>query len=636
MSLAVHAHDPSERTDEIRRGGPLVPGLLVAGALIPLASAQGGYFPTAWGWAALALAWVAAIALAVRPRIVVTPLEIVFVGALAGFALWTALSLHWSADVSQTALELERTLVYVTGVLALLAIARRRSVPQLLGGLAVAIVGVCSFSLATRLFPDRLSVFDSSDKYRLSEPIGYWNGLALFAVMGVLLAAGFAARGRSIATRMLGAASLVVLVPTLYFTFGRAAWVALAAAAVVAIALDRRRLQLVTSFLVVAPAPGIAVVLAARSSALTTAGASLAAATQEGHRLAFRLVLLAVLAALAVGLLALAEARIQVPAWIRQGYAVVLVLVVCFGFGAGVARYGGPGTIARKGYDSFTAPAPKVTDLNQRLLNFSGNGRADLWRLAWDDYRNHPWGGSGAGSYERYFLAHQPDNLAFVHDAHGLYIETLAELGPVGLALLLCVLVAPLVAAVKARGHRLVPTAAGAYVAFLVHAAVDWDWELAAITLCALFCGAAILVAARTEASARAIPVAGRIGAIAAAVLAAVLAGGGLVGNSALATSNAARGSSDWGKAADYAHRASRWMPWSGDPWDALGVAQYASGDTQAARASFRKGLSIDPGSWELWADLARVSAGPTRQHALGQAAALYRRGDFEHDRTAG
>ena len=44
-----------------------------------------------------------------------------------------------------------------------------------------------------------------------------------------------------------------------------------------------------------------------------------------------------------------------------------------------------------------------------------------------------------------------------------------------------------------ARRHPLVPGAAGAYAAYLVHTGVDWDWELPAVTLAGLLCGAAIL-----------------------------------------------------------------------------------------------------------------------------------------------
>src|SRR6185503_8997764 len=170
-------------------------------------------------------------------------------------------------------------------------------------------------------------------------------------------------------------------------------------------------------------------------------------------------------------------------------------------------------------------------NLNKRLLNFSGNGRADLWRLAWDESRNHAVLGAGAGTYERYFLAHQPRGVGRVRDAHGLYIETLAELGPLGLILLLGALVVPLTVLGQARRHPLVPGAAGAYVAYLVHAGVDWDWELPAVTLAGLLCGAAILVAARRSFGSPRLSAPVRWTGVVVIVVAAGFAAVGLVGN---------------------------------------------------------------------------------------------------------
>ncbi|CAN5666157.1 hypothetical protein BH18ACT13_BH18ACT13_01500 [soil metagenome] len=47
--------------------------------------------------------------------------------------------------------------------------------------------------------------------------------------MGSLLALGFAGRARTLAVRALAAAAPVLLVPTIYFTFGRGPWIAFAA-----------------------------------------------------------------------------------------------------------------------------------------------------------------------------------------------------------------------------------------------------------------------------------------------------------------------------------------------------------------------------------------------------------------------
>ena len=124
--------------------------------------------------------------------------------------------------------------------------------------------------------------------------------------------------------------------------------------------------------------------------------------------------------------------------------------------------------------------------------------RPAYWNVALADASEHIVLGSGAGSFDDYWLEHRPI-AAYVRDAHNLYLETVAELGIVGLALLLCALGTPLVAAVCARERTIVATAAAGYSAFLVHAGLDWDWEMPVTTLAGLACGAALLVAARAS-----------------------------------------------------------------------------------------------------------------------------------------
>jgi O-antigen ligase len=122
--------------------------------------------------------------------------------------------------------------------------------------------------------------------------------------------------------------------------------------------------------------------------------------------------------------------------------------------------------------------------------------RADYWRVATADVADHPVLGSGAGTFDDYWLAHRP-SAAYARDAHSLYLETAAELGVLGLVCLMCALCAPLVAAVRAPDRRLAATALGGYAAFLVHAGIDWDWEMPVTTLVGLACGAALLVDVR-------------------------------------------------------------------------------------------------------------------------------------------
>jgi hypothetical protein len=209
-----------------------------------------------------------------------------------------------------------------------------------------------------------------------------------------------------------------------------------------------------------------------------------------------------------------------------------------------------------------------------------------------------------------------------VRDAHSLYLETLAELGPVGLLLLLCALATPLAAIGAARRLPLAGAALGAYVAFLVHAGIDWDWELTAVTLAALTCGIALLLAARGEEGPR-LGRAPRAVGVALAALVGVVALAGFAGNRAEASASDALDSAQLRTAASDARQARRWEPWSAEPWRLLGESQLQAGEVAQARASFLRGLEQDRGDWELWLDLALVTRGDERRAALAEVARL-------------
>ena len=178
----------------------------------------------------------------------------------------------------------------------------------------------------------------------------------------------------------------------------------------------------------------------------------------------------------------------------------MLVIVIGLGVG-GVVRYGGPSEVVSRAYKAFKRPPVSVSSsnsLNKRLFSLSGNGRIDQWRVALDGFEAHPVLGSGAGTYEYLWMKNRPVGRK-VRDAHSLYIEALAELGPIGLTVLIIALAVPILAAWRGRRHPLVPTALGAYLAYVLHAGVDWDWEMPAVTIAALFCGVAILAATRSD-----------------------------------------------------------------------------------------------------------------------------------------
>jgi O-Antigen ligase len=595
--------------------------------VLGLAAAQGGYFPTAWGWASVPLLTTAAVGLALRSELRLSRSELLLLGTLGALAAWTVASLVWSSATADTVLEVERVLVYVAGLGAVLVVGQARSSRHVLIGLLTAITLITGFSLATRLFPDRIGVHDTVSGYRLSEPIGYWNGLGIFAAMGALLALAFAARARTLAARAGCSAVLLVLLPTVYFTFGRGAWIALAAGLVVAVAVDPRRLQLLSALIVLAPAPALAILIAWREPALSRSGSTLAVAAHAGHRVAAAVAGLAALNAVLGAGLAVAERRFMPSLLVRRVFGGVVCAAVVVAVAGLLIRYDGPVHLAKRVYTSFTAPPPRLTSLNQRLLNLSGTWRADLWRLAWDDALRHPVLGAGPGTYERYFLAHQPAAVGQrVRDAHNLYLETFAELGAVGLALLAAFVLSPVAAVRRARREPLVPLVAAASVAYFVHAAADWDWELPAVTLVALICMSALVRADAEEQPSSPLSPTSRWSIAAVAVAAALFGSVTLAGNAALAASHAALARGDVATAATNARRARELLPWSPLPWAALGRTQLTAGLVRGGRESLRKAVSMDRGDWQLWYELSRATTGAERTRSLEQIGRLYPR----------
>ncbi|MGE5691363.1 MAG: O-antigen ligase family protein, partial [Pseudomonadota bacterium] len=408
-----------------------------------------------------------------------------------------------------------------------------------------------------------------------------------------------------------------------YFTFSRGAWIALGIGVLAAIAADPRRLRLVTAVLAVALWAVLGVAVAYQSDALARVGTSLEAAATDGRRVALALVALAVVAAGASVVFTRGARRLDVAPGVRRWYGVGLATLATLSVVLVFVRFGSPPTLVRHAYDAFTTRPEPIRDgnLRTRLFSLSGSGRDEQWRIAWAEAKANPWLGSGAGTYERAWVRDRPV-AGVVHDAHSLYLETLAELGPIGLALLLTALGLPVVAAVAARSHPLVPATLGAYVAYLAHAAVDWDWELPAVTLAALGCAVAVLAAAR-DVDAASWSRRGRGVAIAATVGCALAAVVGLAANNALAAGRDALDAGSWSTARDRAATARRWAPWSAEPWEVLGKAQFGSGDRAAARASFEKAIAKDPNDWNLWFYLALASEGRARERAVAQARRL-------------
>jgi hypothetical protein len=425
--------------------------------LVPaLGLTQGGFLPSAWVWAAALAAWGTALAVVLDDDAGALGRAWPWLCCAGAVLAWTLASALWSAHTAQSLLDARRTLCYVAIVLALVTLTRRGATGALVVATHAAITFLVLYTLARYLLGTHtLAEFED---YSLSEPLGYANAVGIVAALGGLLGVGIASRVDSPLGRACAAATLPPLTLALQLTRSNASWLALGVGIGVALLLDEMPARLVR-MLGIAVAPCSALVLLGWWSGFAT----LAEPRVDGWVLA--------LAAIAAALVCAALARHFAGASLPFGRPRVRLLVAATAAGAALVL------ALVVVYGSTTEP------------------RASYYRVAWhDEYTAHPLFGSGAGTFALYW-AHS-SNVASrggALDVHSLYLETLAELGPLGLALLAAFLLNPMRAVVTNRRAPYVPVAAAAYVAFLVHAGLDWDWELPVVVVAGLSCAAALV-----------------------------------------------------------------------------------------------------------------------------------------------
>ena len=599
----------------------VLPGAGAATLVVLLAFHSGGYFASEWGLIALPFVLIAIAALALAEFVGFSTASCALLLGLAGFAVWQLSSILWSTGAAIPVQETERTLVYVSAVAALLLCLTPIRSASLLTGVAVGITVVAVYALGTRVAPGTLGgAYDPSSGYQLAKPIGYANGLALLLVLGFALSAGLMLHARRPLATLAGAA-VVPQLTAVYFTFSRSAFAVLAVAVAVIVALERERLRTIATLSGPLATAAFGTWLCSRNPALTAAGATLHTAQVQGHALARHLLALCLVAA---GLSAVARAdrwythslRFRPRVSVRTAAVGVVVGLV-----AGSMAVGGPVSAFGRVTHDFAAPRPlpAAPDPAHRLLSVQGNGRADYWTVAARMVEEHPALGEGSGSFARSWTRERPIADDETRDAHNLYLETLAELGPIGFVLLLLALVSPAAALAHERPTGLMPAAAGAYVAFLLHAAIDWDWEIPILTLVALACAASLIASSRRTSR---VTLTGRFRVVGLAGSAALLSAALVahVGNRAAADAARALARGDAAAAARDAKRARAWMPWSYQPWQLLGEAQFAEGAPRRAGASLRHATSLDGGQWSVWYDLALTEQDRRSETAMAHA----------------
>jgi hypothetical protein len=563
-------------------------------------------------------------------------------GLLAAFAGFTALSIAWSDSAERAFAEFDRVSLYV-GVFALTVLAgRRSSLRRWTDGIALGITATGLLALASRLFADlvnerNLFQFLPGGENRLSYPLDYWNGLGIFVALAFPLLLGIAVASRRALVRALALAPIPALVATIYLTSSRGGAATAVFGTLVFLALTERRLAAIgyTACAVAGSAPVVAVLLA--RSELVDGPLGSAAASDQGTSAA----LLILLVCVATGAVAALAGRVPLPAMRlgARGRALAAGALIV----AAIA-----GVVAADPVERFNTFKKSPTEFKQvevdytraHLLSGSGSGRWQFWQASVDEFQTRPLVGRGAGSYESWWAQHG-SLFRFVRDAHSLWLETLGELGLIGLFLLVSAFGAALVTATSrlraSRGPDRVTIAAlvALVAAWCLAAGIDWMWELTVVTVVAVAC----LGLLTGPATARPAPLAkpgptrlrwrgrvvrlpsvsltARIGVAVLAVLVIAAQAIPLRAQTKIRDSQAAVAHGDAQAAIDDAEAAHDVQPWAASPHLQLALVREQTGDLLAARDEIASAIDDDRSDWRLWLVQARLE---TKSGAIDRA----------------
>lgn len=623
--------------------------LLPGAALVFFSFNAGGFFPGSPALVAvvLLLLLVSRLLVAAQPFAGFGRPLAIAAGALGVYTLWSLLSGTWSDSSWRAVVEFDRGLLYLLALVLYGSMPRESWRVRWIGrGVALGILVVCACGLITRLAPDLWPIGANLTESRLSYPITYWNSLGLLSAIGAILCFHFAcSRSESAWVRVLAAGSFPVLATVLLLTFSRGAILTGAIGLVAYVLLGRPR-ALLSGALATLPAASVAVLFAYRADLIVGTDPTGSAAIAQGHNLAIVIGLCVILALWLRWLALPLDKRVDDLPPLGRPRPAALGALAAAGVAATVAlalTLDAPGYVADQ-YDLFlnNSNSESRFEPRARLTDPGNNGRVELWRVAVEDgFRPAVVKGTGAGTYELVWTENRPARAAdlTVADAHSLYAETLSDLGLVGLLSVLVALLTVLYGfAARLWGpHRSFYAALlAAGLAWALHAGIDWDWEMPAVTLW-LFAlgGAALAVPARDAPTGPSMPPAVRAGLAGALVLIGFVPA--LVTISQGRLDAAARAFIDEGDCAlaiEEARRSHSALPLRPEPYRLEGYCQARQGRTREAVDSMWEAVERDPGNWEYRYSLAvaQAAAGSDPRPAARQALRLNPEGEATQD----
>ena len=458
------------------------PAALRVGGLWPAAGAAAVVFSALFfggGSATAPLVWIGGAALLLAALVLgldrapaLDGPAALFVGCLAGLAVWAGLTTIWSVSPDRTWSYTNRTLVYAAFALVGLSVGARLSRAALAGAAASLLGLLVGWALLAKCVP---ALYDYGRVARLRAPVTYWNELALLCDAGVPIALWLAARAR----RASGAVLLYGLVLTLLLTYSRFG-VALACLVAAAwVLLSRDRLESLAVLALSGGAGAAAFGIALALPGITSDAQPRSVRAHDGW--IFALVVLA--GAGIVFVVASYLSRLEVApgrrARVERVAGIAALVLAIAGLAVSIA-------FAGRIWTEFTNPAQVVS--SKTRLTSAKSPRWTWWQEAWHGFTRHPFGGTGAGTFE---ITHQMlrRSPVVVDEPHNTPLQFLSETGIVGFLLYLGTAAGALWGAWRARGDPAVLALGLAVAAFFAHGVVDKDWGYVAA------CGPLLLLA---------------------------------------------------------------------------------------------------------------------------------------------
>jgi hypothetical protein len=594
--------------------------MLLPGALIVfMGFNSGGYFPSTPAIATLVLAQVLLVRImqARHPFEGLAPATLMAIAALAGYALLTLLSALWSHTASRALIEFDRAWLYLL-ILVLFGsvLARPKDLRWLIRGLVLGASIVCLAGLISRVLPNVIPTSPDVANERLSYPVTYWNALGLLAALGIVLAFHLTC---SLSERrlvgILAAAVVPLLAATLFFTFSRGA-IAAGAVAVVVYVLVARPSGLLSGALATAPASVALVVVAYHANLLDTVEPTTPAAISQGHHVA---AVAAVCTLVAAGLrtvfvlgldprLRRIAGRALLSRNARLGaIGAVVAVVLVVGLALSV-----PHSLEGDWHRFLSGTSSTGSDLRGRLTDPSDDGRTDLWRVALDAFSASPLHGYGAGMYHTLWDRNRP-SFIFTINAHSLYLQAMAELGIPGVALLVILVGAVLVGlGLRARvpQRSLYGALLAASVLWILHAGIDWDWEMPVVTV-GFFAAAGAALGPRRERGRGWVPAQNTRVILALLCLATLVVPVVIIASQAPLESaeQALYESKNCTTASSSALSSISWLDVRPEPYEILGFCDVQRGQPRLGLLAMQRAVHYDPGSWETYYALAIAKA---------------------------